>query len=109
MRVKFFIFLLALLSVGMTACSPDGKKGSGGDAYNDKELTGERDSLRYARNLTLDRIGEGENTIYVATVRNPWDTVKRMERYLLVPKGMDLPGDLPEGKVVRVPVNNALI
>ena len=109
MRVKFFIFLLTLLSVGMTACSPDGKKGSGGGAYNDKELTGERDSLRYARNLTLDRIGEGENIIYVATVRNPWDTVKRMERYLLVPKGMDLPGDLPEGKVVRVPVNNALI
>ncbi len=61
--------------------------------------------LAYADNLSLIRYQD-----YVkATVRNPWDTTAILHTYLLVPDSVDLPANLPEGTVVRTPLNSALI
>ena len=43
------------------------------------------------------------------TVRNPWDTLRTLGRYILVPADSALPSDLPSGKVIRTPVKNALV
>lgn len=61
--------------------------------------------MRYATHLT---ISEKPNYTEV-TVRNPWDTLKTLRRYLLVPRDSLLPADLPQGTVVRTPVRKALV
>lgn len=60
---------------------------------------------KYARLL---RISEYEDHSEV-TVVNPWDTLKILQRYILVPKDSVLPDNLPSGKIIRTPVSNALV
>lgn len=42
-------------------------------------------------------------------VRDPWDSARLLQRYLLVDRGKPLPSDLPEGTVVRVPARNVVV
>lgn len=44
----------------------------------------------------------------VATIANPWGE-GALRSYILVPAGAPLPDSLPEGTVVRTPLNNALV
>lgn len=61
--------------------------------------------MRYAENLKI-----AEHTDYTeVTVRNPWDTLRTLQKYLLVPRDSALPEGLPAGTVVRTPVTNALV
>lgn len=67
----------------------------------------EGDTIRmdYATNITMVKYDD-----YVkATVKNPWDTTATLHTYLLVPDSIDLPANLPEGTVVRTPMESALI
>lgn len=66
---------------------------------------GEEIKLRYAENLKI----EEHPDFTEVTVQNPWDTVKTLQKYLLVARDSVLPANLPEGTVVRTPVNNALV
>lgn len=43
------------------------------------------------------------------TVKNPWDSLHILQRYILVPSDSVLPTDLPNGTVVRTPVTNSLV
>lgn len=61
--------------------------------------------LKYAANL---RIKEFDGYTQV-TVRNPWDTVRILDEYVLIPKELEIPDNLPEGIVIRTPVDNALV
>lgn len=61
--------------------------------------------LRYADNLTL--VAYPDYT--VATLRNPWDTLKTLHTYVLVPAAEPLPVHLPEGTVVRTPLSKSVI
>lgn len=67
--------------------------------------TGDTLSLHYAENLTL--VTYPDYTI--ATLRNPWDTLKTLHTYILVPKEKPLPEQLPEGTVVRTPLSKSVI
>lgn len=67
--------------------------------------TGDTIPLRYAENLTL--VAYPEYT--VATLRNPWDTLKTLHTYILVPAAEPLPAHLPQGTVVRTPLSKAVI
>ena len=124
---KFLIFLF-LFPLLLTSCGGRGAAKGEGNA-----TAGEVDSLLYARNLSLERFIIGSNSsnnsdssdiisagfqlesrpgsrhIYIATVRNPWDTAKTLQRYILIPRGMEIPEGLPKGAVVRVPVEKALV
>ncbi|WP_418696431.1 ABC transporter substrate-binding protein [Bacteroides sp.] len=61
--------------------------------------------LRYADNLTL--VAYPDYT--VATLRNPWDTLKTLHTYVLVPAAEPLPEHLPEGTVVRTPLSKSVV
>lgn len=61
--------------------------------------------LRYARGFTINHT-KGYTTI---EVRNPWDTLHLLQRYILVDKNNPLPDSLPQGVVVRTPIEKIAI
>ncbi len=61
-------------------------------------------SMQYATLLHLDQ-GEG----YVqAEVVNPWNAQEILARYILVPKGAELPANLPQGTLLRTPLERTV-
>lgn len=62
-------------------------------------------ALRYAENLTLVEC----DSFTVARLRNPWDTVATLHTYILIERDRPLPGRLPEGTVVRTPLQRAVV
>lgn len=94
-RNSFFVVIAAFL---LSSC--------GGRSGAASALTeGDTISLHYAENLTL--VAYPDYT--VATLRNPWDTLKTLHTYILVPKETTLPEQLPEGTVVRTPLSKSVI
>lgn len=77
----------------------------GGHASSSDDANGEKREFRYAENLSI----EDADDYTVVTVRNPWDTLKTLQRYILVDKDRELPQNLPSGTLVRTPITNALI
>lgn len=61
--------------------------------------------LRYAANLEIVKYPE----YTVAAVRNPWDTLKTLHTYILTDKRKPVPEGVPEGTVVRIPLERALV
>lgn len=45
----------------------------------------------------------------VADIKNPWDSTRLLQRYVLVPDSAGNPEGLPEGTVVRTPLRNSLV
>ena len=45
----------------------------------------------------------------VVDVADPWNDSTRLARYVIVPRGSVLPDSLPEGKLIRTPVENAVV
>ena len=99
---RIFLFLsAALLSFGAILTSCSGKTGSSSTDRPD----GDTIPLRYATNLTMVR----HDGYVEATIRNPWDTTKTLHKYILTEKDKPQPSDLPEGTVIRLPLENALV
>ena len=42
-------------------------------------------------------------------VRDPWDSTRLLQRYLLVDRDRPVPGNLPKGTVVQVPAQNVVV
>jgi iron complex transport system substrate-binding protein len=61
--------------------------------------------LRYADNLLLLR----HDGWTEARLRNPWDTTRMLHTYLLIPAEAEMPTALPEGTVVRTPLQKAVV
>ena len=76
---------------------------SGTDKTVSVFISGDTIPLRYADNLTL--VSYPDYTI--ATLRNPWDTLKTLHTYILVPASQPLPAHLPEGTIVRTPLRKS--
>ena len=94
--MKYVQFILVVLL--LTACGGRGKTSS-------VTATGDTIRLQYAENLTLVDCQD----YTVATLRNPWDTTQVLHTYILVDKEKSLPGDLPQGTVVRTPLSKSVI
>ncbi|MDR2775029.1 MAG: hypothetical protein LBC19_09900 [Tannerella sp.] len=62
------------------------------------------DSIRYAAHFRI----ETHAGYILATVRNPWNTGKILQRYVLVPKTAALPDPLPEGVLIRTPLERTI-
>lgn len=45
----------------------------------------------------------------VADIVNPWDTARLLHRYILVPADSVLPAGLPEGTLIRTPVDHIIV
>lgn len=98
MKHLFYIGF-SLLVVTLTGFSCSGRSG------NTRLCSGDTLALHYAENLTLvDYPG-----YTVATLRNPWDTLRTLHTYILVPKHTDLPEGLPDGTVIRTPLSKAVV
>ena len=66
---------------------------------------GEELPLKYAENLSIIKHPDFTEV----TVRNPWDTLKTLQKYILVNRDSVTPENLPQGTLVKVPVTNALV
>ncbi|ADV43743.1 ABC transporter substrate-binding protein [Bacteroides helcogenes] len=97
---KFICPLIYLLALWLTGISCSHRQ-----TLSTSSQTGDTIPLRYAENLTL--VAYPDYT--VATLRNPWDTLKILHTYILVPKETPLPEELPEGTVVRTPLSKSVI
>jgi len=63
------------------------------------------DSVYYARGFRI-----AYHDAYTdVTIRDPWDTLRTRQRYILVDRNSDIPECLPEGTVIKVPVEKAVI
>ena len=92
--------LLILLGFAfwMVACTPSGKQTSSKEALSS-------DSIQYAQGFTVQRFG----TYIMVEVRDPWDSTRLLQRYLLVDRTKSVPGGLPKGTIVKVPVKDIVI
>lgn len=61
--------------------------------------------LKYAENLTIKEFPDYTEV----TVRNPWDTLKTLQKYILVERDSAMPKNLPQGTLVKIPVTNAVV
>ncbi len=99
MKLKtFFLCNLSIAVLSLVACGGSGKTASlqtGGDTIE----------IKYARNLCV----VSYDGYKVATLRNPWDTLKVLHTYILAERDASLPDDLPDGTVVRVPLRKAMV
>ena len=97
-HIKILFFLIIMILPLLVSCD----NGSGkGHARTD----GDTLCLKYAENLTM--VDYGDYT--VAKFRNPWDTTRTLETFVLVPRDKQLPADLPQGTVVRVPLQRSIV
>ena len=60
---------------------------------------------RYARNFRV----ESYDGYKVVEMVNPWDTARLLHRYVLVDRDAELPDHLPEGDVLRVPLQRVAV
>ena len=96
MRFRCSAVLLTVLLL-MTACFRSGNGTKGGIEADGKVIT-------HARLLSMQR----EAGYTLVTVADPWKGGV-LHRYVLVPRDSVLPDNLPEGTVVRTPVQRALV
>lgn len=61
--------------------------------------------FRHARFITHTR----HNGYDVLKIKNPWDSAATLSTYILIPEQSEIPDDIPQGVVVRVPLRRALV
>jgi len=71
---------------------------------NTSQVIAQGDSVFFAKGFQI----ETHEGYTVATVRNPWDDRRILQRYILVPKGDTLPEILPEGVLIRTPLTRTV-
>lgn len=82
----------------MAACSPSGKQ----TPSNQPVVT---DSIQYARGFTIQHFDDYTKV----EVRDPWDTTRLLQRYLLIDRNETAPAALPKGTIVRIPVDRVVV
>ena len=82
----------------LSACGGESKTSS---------LQAEGDTVRMKYSSLLQIVKHADYT--VVTIRNPWDTLKVLHTYLLADREKPLPEHLPEGTVVRTPLQKSVI
>lgn len=98
MTLKRILPIFLYVSIFFLACCSTGKG-------NIAPLNGEVEENLYAEGFEIAHY-KGFSTISVV---DPWDTAKVLQRYILVERGKDLPDNLPEGTLIRTPVQNVIM
>ena len=78
-----------------------------GGGSKTSSLQAEGDTVRMKYSSLLQIVKHADYT--VVTIRNPWDTLKVLHTYLLTDREKPLPEHLPEGTVVRTPLQKSVI
>ena len=94
--VLFYSFTIWCL----LSCS--NKKEQGKDAFSTTEKL--EYTVQYARGFSVNIY----DNLKEVTVRNPWDTTKILQKYILVDKKEKLPESLPDGILIRTPLSKVV-
>lgn len=78
-----------------------------GGGSKTSSLQAEGDTVRMKYSSLLQIVKHADYT--VVTIRNPWDTLKVLHTYLLADREKPLPEHLPEGTIVRTPLQKSVI
>ena len=78
-----------------------------GGGSKTSSLQAEGDTVRMKYSSLLQIVKHADYT--VVTIRNPWDPLKVLHTYLLADREKPLPEHLPEGTVVRTPLQKSVI
>lgn len=78
-----------------------------GGGSKTSSLQVEGDTVRMKYSSLLQIVKHADYT--VVTIRNPWDTLKVLHTYLLADREKPLPEHLPEGTIVRTPLQKSVI
>jgi iron complex transport system substrate-binding protein len=87
-----FTIFMALLLAG---CGKSNSK-TENQPINDKTTC----NINYAKGFKIEHYTDYTKVI----VRNPWDTTRIMETYILIDRNKEMPKNLPQGNIVKVPV-----
>ena len=90
------------VAIALLASCGNGGSGSGSNAYSE---TGTKEQNNYAKLFEITSYSNCK----VISVINPWDTTRILQKYVLVEKDSPLPDKLPQGTVVRTPVENIIM
>lgn len=91
----YLLFILLLLG----SCSGNKQSVEVADNTLDSVYT-----VEYAKGFIVKKYAEYKEV----TVVDPWDSTKILQRYILVDKNKTLPSNLPEGTVIRTPLNSVV-
>ena len=96
-----FLRTFLLLSVALLCLDACGRRQSA------PETTARAaDTIRFARNLHIEYFDDYTSV----RIRDPWDTLRQRQHYVLVDRNKPVPSRLPEGGIViRIPVEKAVI
>lgn len=94
---------LVILSIALLVMSACTKSHTSTSEKQTAEATSS--NIKYARGFKMERFAD----YTLITVRNPWDTTRIMEKYVLVDRNNKITSSLPEGTVVRVPVQRVAL
>lgn len=78
-----------------------------GGGSKTSSLQAEGDTVRMKYSSLLQIVKHADYT--VVTIRNPWNTLKVLHTYLLADREKPLPEHLPEGTIVRTPLQKSVI
>jgi iron complex transport system substrate-binding protein len=92
-----YLLLTGLVCL-VAACGQPGKPSSSADGLLS-------DTICYAQGFSIHTYDDYK----VAELRDPWDSTKLLQRYVLVDRHRPLPEGLPKGVVVRTPLRNVVV
>lgn len=92
-RILYIIYIVTALI--LSSCSH----------HTSSAPEGSRMEMRYADLLTLT---ECEGYTY-AEIADPWDSTNVLHRYILIDREAKVPDALPEGDIVRIPLQKAVV
>lgn len=94
MRINTLLFIsFILIFAGCNNRKPAGEDNS--QAHTEYEV-------HYAKGFQVKKY----DNYTTVSVRDPWDTTRTLQTYILVDKTKELPTDLPKGTIVKIPLNN---
>lgn len=93
--MRFSHFILPIVSAFLISCSNAGK-----EDIDNKDIY----ELKYAHGFQV----EMHDDYKVVRVRDPWDTVHTLYQYILVERDTEIPANIPQGTLVRIPLQTVI-
>lgn len=94
------LLLASLLSIALFSCS--------GNKQPDTAVSSTTNStynVKYAKGFSVDIYDDYK----LISVKDPWDSTRILQKYILVDKTKELPSNLPEGIVIRTPLEQIVV
>jgi len=103
------LLMLTLLTALTLGCSnsqtPESKAGLSEPSHQKDTLYRETTHPRYAQLFSVEYHPRSK----VVRVKNPFDTTHIQKTYVLIPRGMKADSSLPQGKIIRIPIQKAAL